>query len=158
MTEGEAGALRNLRRRHIGHRPEVERSRLPSQRPWAQPRMRIRPVEILSADEIESIHDASLRILAGIGMDFLDPEARELLVAAGATNAPGTQRMRFDPGMVLERIRTAPSSFTLHAWNPEHDLHIGDDWMAFGTGCRPPRRPSRRRRYADRAPGSRRAA
>jgi trimethylamine--corrinoid protein Co-methyltransferase len=46
--------------------------------------------------------------------------------------------MRFDPDMVLERIRTAPSSFTLHAWNPEHDLHIGDDWLAFGTVGSPP--------------------
>jgi trimethylamine--corrinoid protein Co-methyltransferase len=100
--------------------------------------MRIRPVEVISADELESIHEASLRILSGIGMDFLDPESRELLVAAGATNEPGTQRMRFDPAMVLERIRTAPSSFTLHAWNPEHDLHIGDDWMAFGTVGSPP--------------------
>src|SRR6185295_13217541 len=106
--------------------------------PWAQPRMRTPPTELLSADEIESIHEASLRILSGIGMDFLDPESRELLVAAGATNEPGTQRMRFDPAMVLERIRTAPSSFTLHAWNPEHDLHIGDDWMAFGTVGSPP--------------------
>jgi trimethylamine--corrinoid protein Co-methyltransferase len=35
--------------------------------------------------------------------------------------------------MVVERIKTAPSSFTLHATNPEHDLEIGGDWMAFGS-------------------------
>ena len=30
------------------------------------------PTEVLSADELESIHRASLRVLAEIGMDFLD--------------------------------------------------------------------------------------
>jgi len=95
--------------------------------------MRYRPTEVVSADELESIHDASLRILEEIGMDFLDEGARDLLVAAGARVESGTQRVRFDRDMVLERIKTAPSSFTLHATNPDHHLQIGGDWMAFGS-------------------------
>ncbi|MBA2275712.1 MAG: trimethylamine methyltransferase family protein, partial [Chloroflexi bacterium] len=62
------------RRRRSGGRATGERSRLPPQRPWAQPRMRYQPTEAVSADELESIHDASLRILEEIGMDFLDGE------------------------------------------------------------------------------------
>ena len=100
--------------------------------------MRYRPTEAISADEIESIHLASLRILSEIGMDFLDVEAREVLKAAGAHTEPDTQRVRFDPDMVTETIRTAPSSFKLHARNPEHDLQLGGDWMAFGTVGSPP--------------------
>jgi trimethylamine--corrinoid protein Co-methyltransferase len=95
--------------------------------------MRYRPTEVISTDELESIHDASLRVLEEIGMDFLDAGARELLVEAGATVEPGSERVRFDRTMVVERIRTAPSSFTLHARNPAHDLHIGDDHIAFGA-------------------------
>ena len=121
------------RRRTIGPRGDGERSRLPQQRPWAQPRMRYKPTEVMSADELESIHEASLDVLEEIGMDFLDPEARDVLAAAGAKVEPGTQRVRFDRGMVLERIKTAPSQFTLHAPNPAHDLQIGGDWMAFGS-------------------------
>ena len=121
------------RRRTIGPRGDGERSRLPQQRPWAQPRMRYKPTEVMSADELESIHEASLGVLEEIGMDFLDPEARDVLAAAGAKVEPGTQRVRFDRGMVLERIKTAPSQFTLHAPNPAHDLQIGGDWMAFGS-------------------------
>src|ERR1700754_3198127 len=120
------------RRRH-GGRAGHERSRLPQQRPWAQPRMRYAPTEVVSADELESIHLGSLRVLEEIGMDFLDPEARELLRAAGADVADGTERVRFPRELVLERIQTAPSSFTLHATNPAHDLEIGGDWMAFGS-------------------------
>ena len=92
-------------RRRAGGRAGHERSRLPPQRPWAQPRLRFRPTEILSADEIESIHQASLRVLSELGMDFLDPDAREALRAAGAETSPDSQRVRFDPAMVTERIR-----------------------------------------------------
>ena len=90
------------RRRRHGGRATGERSRLPQQRPWAQPRMRYRPTEVVSADELESIHDASLQVLEEIGMDFLDEETRDLLAAAGARVEPGTQRVRFDRDMRSE--------------------------------------------------------
>jgi trimethylamine---corrinoid protein Co-methyltransferase len=134
----DTAAGEGLRRRRTGGRAGHERHLLPQQRPWAQPRMRYRPTEAISADEIESIHLASLRILSEIGMDFLDVEAREVLRAAGAHTDPDTQRVRFDPDMVTEAIKTAPSSFTLHARNPEHHLQLGGDWMAFGTVGSPP--------------------
>ena len=79
--------------------------------------MRYRPTEILSADELESIHLGSLRVLSEIGMDFLDADAREVLRAAGAQVTPDTQRVRFDPAMVTELIRTAPA--TLHPPRPQ---------------------------------------
>ncbi len=120
-------------RRRGGGRAGHERSRLPQQRPWKQPRIPYEPVKVVSDDELESIHQASLRVLAEIGMDFLDDEAREVLRAAGARTEPGTQRVRFDPAMIEERIRTAPAQFTLHATNPEHDLEIGGAWTAFGS-------------------------
>ena len=129
QPEGGAGA----RRRRTGGREGHERNLLPPQRPWAQPRLRYRPTEVVSADELESIHVASLRVLEELGMDFLEPESRELLRAAGARVEPGSERVRFDRAMVEELIRTAPSSFTLHAPNPGHDLVIGGDWMAFGS-------------------------
>jgi trimethylamine--corrinoid protein Co-methyltransferase len=131
MTDTETAVEGGARRRRTG-RVAGERSRLPQQRPWAQPRLRYPPTEVVSADELESIHEASLQILGEIGMDFLDAEARELLVRAGAQVESGTERVRFERGMVEELIRTAPPSFTLHARNPEHDLRIGGDNMAFG--------------------------
>ena len=83
------------------------RSLVPEQRPWAQPTLRMRPSEVVSEDELEVIHLASLRILRDIGMDFLDAEARRLLAEAGADVDGDGPRVRFDPDMVLERIATA---------------------------------------------------
>ena len=74
-----------------------------------------------------------MQILEEIGMDFLDDDARRLLAAAGARVEPGSMRVRFDREMVLETIATAPSSFTFHSRNPDNNLIIGGNYMAFGS-------------------------
>jgi trimethylamine--corrinoid protein Co-methyltransferase len=91
------------------------------------------PVEAVSAEGLERIHDASLRILEEIGMDFLLPEAREMLKAAGAEVEAGSQRIRFDRGLILEAVAKAPGRFTLHARNPARDLEIGGKALCFGS-------------------------
>jgi trimethylamine--corrinoid protein Co-methyltransferase len=102
-----------------------------AQKPFRQPRRRFPPMEIVSADELEAIHRASLTILEEIGMDFLNAEARRLLAQAGADVKPDSLRVRFDRGLIEEKIRTAPAEFTLHARNPAHNLHIGGDFLTF---------------------------
>lgn len=114
-----------------GGRGRTARPRLPEQRPFAQPRLRQGPTELLSADEIEVIHRASLRILRDIGMKVLDAETRTIYERAGATVRD--QHVHLDPAMVEELIVTAPAEFTIHSWNPDRSLHIGGDRLAFGT-------------------------
>ena len=95
----------------------------------------------------------SLRVLAEIGMDFLDAEAREVLRGRRrATSSPGTQRVRFDPAMVTELIKTAPSSFTLHARNPAHDLEHRRRLDRVRDGRQPAERRRPRPRPAGRQP------
>ena len=94
------------------------------------------PVKIISDDQVESIHHASLRVLSEIGMEFMWPEARERLHKAGA-KIDG-ERVRFDPEMVEELISHAPSEFVVHARNPERNLHVGGDHIEFGTVGSPP--------------------
>jgi trimethylamine--corrinoid protein Co-methyltransferase len=119
------------RRRGRTREASTRASALPDQRPFAQPRLRLPPTELLSADQMEAIHQASLRILRDLGMRVLDPETRGIYEAAGAT--VHEQQVTFDPAMVETLIKTAPAEFTLHSWNPAHSLHIGGDWLAFGT-------------------------
>ena len=49
-----------------------------------QPRLRFAPVDLVSKDELESVHQAALTVLADIGIDILHDEARALLEDAGA--------------------------------------------------------------------------
>jgi len=119
------------RRRGRTREASTRASALPEQRPFAQPRLRLPPIELLSTDQIETIHQASLRILRDLGMRVLDPETRGIYEAAGATVRE--QQVTFDPAMVETLIKTAPAEFTLHSWDPARSLHIGGDWLAFGT-------------------------
>lgn len=94
---------------------------------------RYRPIEVLTEDQVEAIHLASLQILEDIGMDFLHPEALDILGTAGAEVESGTQRVRIDRELLLEKVALAPSRFTLHARNPAHHVAIGDSNIAFCT-------------------------
>ncbi|HKX75118.1 MAG TPA: trimethylamine methyltransferase family protein [Acidimicrobiia bacterium] len=100
---------------------------------WRNLRNPFRPLEVLADDEIEAIHLTSLRVLAELGMDFLHPEALAVLADGGAEVESGTQRVRFDPALVEETIASAPSSFRLHARNPQHDVDLGREHVTFAT-------------------------
>lgn len=94
---------------------------------------RYRPIEVMSADEVEAIHRASLGLLRDTGMEIMHAESRRLLKAAGADVDEATQRVRFDPAMIEETIRTAPSNFTLQARNPAKNLKVGDGSLIFAA-------------------------
>ncbi|MEC9371912.1 MAG: trimethylamine methyltransferase family protein, partial [Pseudomonadota bacterium] len=52
--------------------------------PWRTIRNSLPPIEPLSTDEIEAIHQASLRVLAELGMKVTDTEARKIYAEGGA--------------------------------------------------------------------------
>jgi trimethylamine--corrinoid protein Co-methyltransferase len=99
--------------------------------PWRTLRNPYRPVEILSDDEVETIHRASLRIHDEIGVELLGDRAVEVFRADGARVDPETRRVRLDPARVEELVGKAPSEFTLHARNPERNVRLGNDHLVF---------------------------
>jgi trimethylamine--corrinoid protein Co-methyltransferase len=70
-----------------------------------------------------------MQILEEVGMDFLHPEALALLREGGAEVEDGTERVRFDRGLIEETLAGAPSE--LH-------LPVGGNNIAFGTVASPP--------------------
>jgi trimethylamine--corrinoid protein Co-methyltransferase len=107
--------------------------------PWRRIVNPYTPLEILSADQVEAIHVASLTILRDIGMEVLGGRALDLFEGAGAGvaregGARGPAgRVRFDPAQVEELVALAPSRFELHARNPERGLVFGDRHVVFGA-------------------------
>ena len=98
--------------------------------------MRFDPIRAVSDDELESIHQASLRVLTETGIDFLDGTARRQLADAGAD--VDDNRVRFDPELVQALVATAPAKFTMHGINPERDLILGGDLMTITSVASPP--------------------
>ncbi len=104
-----------------------------SQPPWQQLQFPYAPAEVLSEDQVEAIHLASLRILEEQGIVFLLDRARAILSQAGVQVAKDSNRVRLDRGFVLEAIAKAPSRFDLHARNPAHSLQLGERFVNFCT-------------------------
>lgn len=129
---------RSGRRGRRGRGEAAEGPAAIEQSPWAQPRNPYRPVEVVSADELEAIHQASLTVLEEIGIDVIEEEAKEILRAGGATVDPNSNRVRFDRGLADIAIASAPSQFKVHARNPAHTLEIGGTWCAYCAVASPP--------------------
>ncbi len=108
------------------------------QSPWRRLVNPYRPIEVISADQVEAIHEASLRVLEELGIEFMNDGALDRLAAAGADVDRSTQLVRFDRAMVLEQVALAPATFTLHAVNPERDVVFGGNNIVFGTVGGPP--------------------
>ncbi len=102
-----------------------------NQLPWRQLRNPYKPIEVLDEDGIEAIHVASMRILEEHGLEFLGDQALEILKRGGADVDRDTRMVRFDRGLIDEYVRLAPSSFTLHARNPDRNLTFGGNSIAF---------------------------
>jgi len=124
------------------------------QLPWRQPVNDYPRLEVLSADQVEAIHEASMTLLETQGMRVLHSPARGLLKGAGASVDEASQMVRFDRAMLQETLAQAPSEFTLHARNPAKSFRLGGRHLAFTSVggpayCNDLDRGRRRGRYED---------
>ena len=99
--------------------------------PWKNIRNSLPPIEPLSADEIESIHQASLRVLAELGMKVTDVEARKIYTEGGARVDRAEEMVYLDPEMVEEVMALAPAEYTLNARNSDKSITIGGNHITF---------------------------
>jgi trimethylamine--corrinoid protein Co-methyltransferase len=89
-------------------------------------------IQVLSEDQVSAIHDATLQILAEIGVDMQDPQGRELLLDAGAEEGDG--RIKVPENLVTDCIEKAPSSFPLYDRLGEDHLQLEIGNTYFGPG------------------------
>jgi len=90
--------------------------------------------KILSEQEVQKLHSASLEILNTIGLKVESEKARRMLAEAGAKVNQETMIVRFPPNLVDESVKKAPQRIVYGARNPKYDLVLepGGD-----TFCRP---------------------
>jgi trimethylamine--corrinoid protein Co-methyltransferase len=91
--------------------------------------------DILSDESLTAIEATADRILAEIGIELReDAESMRLYRQAGADvteQTEGVWRIRFEPGMLREILKTAPAEFTQHARNPANSVRIGGRNVVF---------------------------
>ena len=119
--------------------------------PWRRIVNPFAPLELLSADQVEAIHQAGLRILRDIGVEVLSAAALDLFErggasverdAAGGGEKPGrggsagrsaAGRVRLEPAQTEAIIASTPSTFQLYARDPAKNLVFGARHLVFGA-------------------------
>ncbi len=86
----------------------------------------------LTDEQVQQIHEASLRVLERVGVSVKEPQARSLFEEAGAEVDEG--HVRLPRSLVEEAIEKAPSRVVLAGRAPQHDLILEDKRVHIGTG------------------------
>jgi trimethylamine--corrinoid protein Co-methyltransferase len=99
--------------------------------PFGPIRNRYAPLEVLTYEQVEQLHEAAMQIVEEIGIVFMDDEALDIWQAAGATVDRTSQRVKCDRGLLLELVARAPASFNWRARNPARDRIVGENYITF---------------------------
>jgi len=92
--------------------------------------------EVLSRDDLDKIHGATLEVLERLGMKVSEPNALELFDDAGADVDRKTRIVRIPESLVKETIRKAPSEFKMFGRDPGYELDYSGNNVYFGVaGC-----------------------
>jgi len=123
--------------RRKGRRPKSQEV---AQAPWRQVRNPYPPMEVLSAEQVEVIHDRALSILERLGLEVMSEEAEAILKDAGCELEPSEEGVlvRFPRELVEASIAKAPPLARLHARNPERDIVVGEGHINFTMVSGPP--------------------
>jgi len=84
-------------------------------------------LRLLTEEDLESIHNASLRILEQTGMLIDHDKAREILQKEGAEVDHDRKIVKFPPQLVEEKLKFVPKSITYHGRTPEYDITLSPD-------------------------------
>ena len=95
--------------------PEMERKI-----PW---------VDLLTEDQVRTVHDASMDVIEEVGVEFRCDDALAMWRAAGARVNGAT--VRIDREHLMALVGTAPSSYTMVARDPAHSVTVGDGKTIF---------------------------
>lgn len=93
-------------------------------------------LDILSPQEVQRIHEATLWIIEHVGVRFPSRRALEIWEAHGATVDRERQVVRANPELIEGALKHCPPAYTLCARHPDQDLALDGNHVFLGTdGC-----------------------
>ena len=111
---------------------------LAHQLPWTDLANPYPPLEPLSRDQLDAIHEASMTVLEDCGIEVLSERVRTRFRGVGARVDDRDRIVRPDRELVLDLVARAPGTFSLTPRNPSHCLEVGGAHIHFGMVSGPP--------------------
>jgi len=93
---------------------------------------------LLTQEQVERTHAASLEILENVGFLVRNEKARTILKKHGCPEQEGTQIIKFPPAVVEKYRAMIPSSFTFYGRDPKYDRTLPQDGPVIVTGSSAP--------------------
>lgn len=90
-------------------------------------------LRVLTGDEMEEVHLATLEVLEDTGVFVEDEEALDIFAGAGARVDLASKNVRLPAHLVEEAIRSAPSSLRLAGRDPANDMLLAPGRVGFTT-------------------------
>ena len=109
-----------------------------AQLPWRAVENPYPPLAMADPEQVQALHDTSLRILSELGIRVLGARALDLFAGAGAIVDRAEKLVRIDGSLVAAALETVPAHFTLTPRNPARRLAFGGRSLAFGLVAGPP--------------------
>ena len=88
--------------------------------------------EILSTEDIEQIHQTSMKLLEKVGVEFPYEPAVAVFQKHGVQT--DGSRVYLTEDQVMKALESAPRQFTIHARNPERSVTVGSGRPVFAPG------------------------
>jgi len=108
------------------------------QKPWKQLRNPFTPAKLISDDEVEAIHQASLQVLETVGVKCAVPEAQSLLAKAGAKLDASTGLIKLGREVVEAALQTVAPALEITPRNPAHVVRLHGPYLATAAVLGPP--------------------
>jgi len=93
-------------------------------------------LEILTKEDVQKIHNATLQIIEKVGVRFPSKRALDIWAANGAEVDYEKKIVRVKPQIIEDAIKKAPPAYKLAARDPQQDLQLDGNHVNLGTdGC-----------------------
>ena len=93
-------------------------------------------LEVLSPEEVQKIHDATLWIIEHVGVRFPSRRALEIWEANGATVDHDKKIVRAKPQLIEDALKKCPPKYILAARDPQQNCALDGNHVYLGTdGC-----------------------
>lgn len=96
--------------------------------------MKLSKFEVLSEQEVQMVHQASLDVLEHCGIKIMSDKVLRLLADGGATVDSESRIVKFPPSLVERCLKTIPAQFDLYDRNGEKAMVIGDGSVHCASG------------------------
>ncbi len=90
-------------------------------------------LNVLSKDEVQTMHSASLKILSTVGIKIDSKDTRDLLQKNGAEIDENSNFVRFSESLVVEQLKKVPDSFKLHGPDGSFNFEVNTNSTQFAT-------------------------